>query len=148
MCDNCWLKEKCSQLKRGWIYEVKNILGQVKHKCPIHGEVIVAEVEELGVSLVVPKKVAIEGATVAYVPITCKRKKCPYWGECTGKRYGLKGQIRLKIVEILDDIECPEGHALVKVIGRPESTVVRWKGGRRRSSSVSNRGKSNNRNYK
>jgi len=141
MCEKCWLKEKCSQLKRGWIYEVKNILGQVKHKCPIHGEVVVAEVEELGVSLVIPKKVAIEGATVTYVPIACKRKECPHWSECTGKRYGLKGQVRLKIVEVIGEVQCPEGHALVKVIGTPESVGTGWKRGRRRGSGLPHRSK-------
>ncbi len=131
MCDKCWLKDKCSKLKKGWIYEVKNVLGQVKHKCPIHGEVIVAEVEELGVPLVVPKKVAIEGATVTYTPTFCKRKDCPYWGECTGKKYGLRGTVKVKIVEVMEEVECPEGIPLVRVIGRPEAGITERKDGRR-----------------
>ncbi len=132
LCEGCFLKERCEQYRKGWIYEVKALVGTVEHKCKIHEGVIMGEVEEVGVPLVIPKRLAIEGATVEYSPLFCKRKNCPNWGDCTGKKHGLGKRVKVKIKEVLEDVECPEGHALVKVIGVPRSVGRRKLINRRR----------------
>ncbi|UXD21418.1 hypothetical protein IPA_04065 [Ignicoccus pacificus DSM 13166] len=132
-CETCWLKEKCGQLKKGWIYEVKAIIGRIEHPCKLHGKVVVAELEELGVSLVVPSKLAIEGATVEYTPIACDNKNCPLWGDCTGRKHRLGRRVRVKIVSVIEKVDCPKGESLYKVIGIPERVERRPRKGHRRN---------------
>jgi len=127
-CDECWLRDKCSQLKRGWIYEVITKIGAIEHPCKIHGKVVVAEVKEIGIPLIVPSHLALEGATVEYSPIFCKNKKCPLWDECTGRKYRLGRRLKVKIVEVLEKVECPRDLSLYRVIGIPEKVK---KGGKR-----------------
>ena len=132
LCEGCLLKDRCGQYKKGWIYEVKGKVGLVEHDCKIHGKVVMGEVEEVGVSVILPKKVAIEGATVEYVQHVCNKKDCPLWKECTaykGKR------VKIKVKEILEDVKCPLGYSLVRAIGVPLEVVPverqKFKRGRR-----------------
>ncbi len=126
-CEECWLKEKCAQLKRGWIYEVVAKIGTIEHPCRLHGKVIVAEVKEIGVPLIVPSRLAIEGATIEYTPLFCPNKKCELWSECTGRKYRLGRRAKVKIVEILERINCPEGNSLVRIIGYLEESSLMGK---------------------
>ncbi|ALU11707.1 hypothetical protein EYM_03945 [Ignicoccus islandicus DSM 13165] len=131
-CESCWLKEKCSVLKRGWLYEVKAKLGVIEHPCKIHGKVVVAEVEELGVPLIVPAKLALEGSIVEYTPIYCDNKKCPLWEECTGRKHKLGRRVKVRINEVIEKVECPKGYTLYKVIGIPQRVNTRLKSERRK----------------
>ena len=119
-CETCWLKEKCSQLKRGWIYEVVAKVGKIEHPCKLHGKVVAAEVKEIGLPLVVPSHLAIEGATVEYSPIFCDNKSCPLWDVCTGRKFRLGRRVKVKIVEVIEKVDCPKGFSIYKVIGLPE----------------------------
>jgi len=119
LCEGCLLKERCEQYKKGWIYEVKSKVGLVEHDCKIHGKVVMGEVEEVGVPLVVPKRLALEGVTIEYSPLKCKRRDCPYWKECAGSTHGLGERVKVKVKKVLEELKCPEGHPLVKVIGVP-----------------------------
>jgi len=130
-CNECWLKEKCGILKKGWIYEVKAIVGKIEHPCKLHGKVIMAELEELGISLVVPTKLAMEGITVEYSPLACDKRDCPLWSECTGRKHRLGRRVKVKIVGVIEKVECPKGISLYKVIGIPERVPMRRKHGDR-----------------
>jgi len=116
LCEGCMLKERCEEYKRGWIYEVKGKVGLVEHDCKVHGKVVMGEVEEVGIPLILPKRLAIEGATVEYTPSKCTNKKCPHWRDCTAP-WGER--VKVKVREVLEEVQCPLGLPLVRVIGVP-----------------------------
>ena len=124
-CETCWLKEKCSILKKGWLYEVKAKLGVIEHPCKIHGKVVVAELEEIGVSLIVPSRLAIEGSVIEYSPIYCDNKKCPLWSDCTGRKHKLGKRVKVKVNQVIEKVNCPKGYSLYKIIGIPQNVIVR-----------------------
>ncbi|NPA85284.1 MAG: hypothetical protein GXO07_04675 [Crenarchaeota archaeon] len=120
LCEDCFLRERCKEYKKGWIYEVKAKVGMVEHDCKIHGKVVMGEVEEVGVPLVIPKRLAIEGVTVEYTPTRCGERNCPFWKDCSRS---IGDRVKIKVREVLEDVECPKGYSLVKVIGLPVEVV-------------------------
>ncbi len=119
-CENCILRDKCvEKLKAGNVYKVLRVLGSIEHPCPIHGSVIACEVEEIGTEIVIEKRKAFDGAIIKYEPIRCPLRPCEYWQLCTGKRAKLRRGMKVKIVKIGEDVACPRGLSLVKVIVKP-----------------------------
>ncbi len=119
-CKSCMLRDKCvERLKPGNAYKVLRVLGSIEHPCPIHGAVIACEVEEIGTEVVIEKRKAFDGAIIRYEPIKCPLRPCEHWQLCTGRRGKLRRGTKVKIVEVLDDVMCPRGLSLVKVVVKP-----------------------------
>jgi uncharacterized protein (UPF0179 family) len=112
-CKECRLRGICFNLEPGSLYEVV-ALRDTLHDCPVHqGSVRVVEAEHKPIQASVPRKQAIDGST-----ITFESKKCNNLG-CTERIYCIPVSIRdgtkLRITDVLGDMECPEGESLVLV---------------------------------
>jgi uncharacterized protein (UPF0179 family) len=113
-CRDCKLKAVCFNLEEGRTYKVVKA-RDIHHDCKVHEEGVRAvEVERIAVSMALPAKVAVEGATIAYQPIECKNLACEYYRLC--HPWGLKPEQKLKITKMSNEINCDEGHKLVNVL--------------------------------
>lgn len=108
-CTKCKFFKVCSNLSKGRIYEVKSI-RKIKHKCPLHGNVIVVEVELANIKAAVKSHMTIEGITITFNPIECTNKECQYINLC--KPLGLFRGDKCKIVKVGNRIQCPKGLSL------------------------------------
>ncbi|MGC9122660.1 MAG: UPF0179 family protein [Thermoplasmata archaeon] len=117
-CRECPLKNVCGSLEQGKIYRIKNI-REKEHPCKIHdfNSVVTVEVEELPVELLIPKKIAVEGTIFTYEGLKCDRYSCRYFNMCN--IMGLKPGTRLRIEKVLENVDCPDGRQLSRVL-------VRW----------------------
>ncbi len=109
-CKDCRLKGACFNLKPGSRYRVIEVRSQ-KHACPECEEVVVVEVEKVPTPAAVPKKGAMEGATITYTESRCDEISCPNFGLChpVGKKDGQK----YTIARLGSDLECPIGEKMV-----------------------------------
>ena len=108
-CVKCKFFKVCSNLERGRIYEVKR-LRKIKHKCPLHGNVVVVEVELADVDAAVKANMAIEGVIITFRRIWCDFRSCKYRSLCNP--VGLFDGDKCKIVEVKGKINCPKGFNL------------------------------------
>jgi hypothetical protein len=111
-CRNCQLKTVCFNLKPGRNYRITK-LREKFHECNIHeGKVIVVEVEELPLTVAVPKELS-EGATTTIEKKDCKNIGCDSFEICTttalqnGKTYTVK--------KVYEKLTCPKNYELYKV---------------------------------
>jgi len=112
-CKECRLRGVCFNLEPGSMYEVV-ALRDTLHDCPIHeGSVRVVEVERKPILAAVSSKHAIDGST-----ITFESKRCDNIG-CENRIYcipaSIKDGTKLKIVDIIGDIDCSEAQNMVLV---------------------------------
>jgi len=112
-CKECRLRGVCFNLEPGSLYEVV-ALRDTLHDCPMHeGSVRVVEVEKKPTLASVLRKYAIDGNT-----ITFESRRCDNLG-CENRMYCIpmciKDGTKLRITDVLGDIECPIGENLVLV---------------------------------
>lgn len=109
-CKKCRLKTVCSNLQEGRTYRIVKIRDK-EHTCDLHEEgVAVVEVEQMPAEVNVRKEEA-EGTAVSYQPIKCDNTTCNEYGACVPR---IKEK-EYKIVEVMEDVECPRGFSLKKV---------------------------------
>lgn len=111
-CRNCQLKTVCFNLKPGRKYRITKLRDKY-HDCSIHeGRVVVVEVEELLLTVAVPKEPS-EGDITTIEKQDCKNIGCDSFEMCTstalqnGKTYTVK--------KVYEKISCPKHHELYKV---------------------------------
>jgi uncharacterized protein (UPF0179 family) len=111
-CRNCQLKTVCFNLKTGRRYRITKLRDK-QHECSVHeGKVIVVEVEELPLTVAVPKKI-MEGTTTTVEKQHCKNIGCDSFEICTnmalqnGKNYTVK--------KVYEKLSCPKNNELYKV---------------------------------
>lgn len=111
-CRNCQLKTVCFNLKQNRTYRITKLRDK-SHDCNIHeGKVIVVEVEELPLTVTVPKEQP-EGTIVTLEKKDCKNIGCDSFDICTnttfhnGKTYTIK--------KVYEKIKCPRNFELYKV---------------------------------
>jgi uncharacterized protein (UPF0179 family) len=111
-CRNCQLKTVCFNLKPGRDYRITKV-REKSHDCHIHeGKVIVVEVEELPLTVTVPKELPV-GATTTLEKKNCKNIGCDSFAICTttamqnGKMY--------KIQKVYEKVSCLKNYELYKV---------------------------------
>ena len=111
-CVTCRLFTICvSNLRPGLEYEVLEIRSK-KHVCPLTGSVMrVVKVRPLPLKVALPKRVAVEGVVLAYEPIKCDRRDCNYHRFCDNE--ALKRRERIKVVGVVETLQCPLGSPLV-----------------------------------
>lgn len=111
-CNVCNLKNVCHNLKPGSYYRTVKF-REKEHKCFIHegDKVYTVEVEEEERSLMIPKKIAKEGAKVTYKRPDCDDYSCKYADICILSY--MKDKSKLKVNNVLDG-KCPSGFDLVE----------------------------------
>ena len=112
-CKECKLRGVCFSLEPGALYEIVALRDNV-HECGIHeGPVRVVEVEKRPVMASVASKQAIDGSTVTF-----EREKCMNIG-CGNRAYcfppGIKDGAKLRITEVIGELECPEEKSVTLV---------------------------------
>ncbi len=117
-CKDCPLKNICFSLDQGKYYKIVKIRNK-EHDCRIHdlGKVVTVELEELPVPVAVEKSKAIEGSVLTYSNHGCNEIFCKYYDTCNP--IGLRTGLKFKIEGVLEDIDCPHGKDLKRVL-------VRW----------------------
>jgi len=105
-CRKCKFFKVCSNLTKGRVYEVKRA-RRIKHKCPLHGNVVVVEVELAKVNAAIKSQIAVEGAIITFRPIECSTRNCQYRILC--RPLGLFRGDKCKIIKIKGKIKCPKG---------------------------------------
>ncbi|MEM2944526.1 MAG: UPF0179 family protein [Methanomassiliicoccales archaeon] len=112
-CRDCKLKAVCFNLDAGGIYKI-TALRDVHHECRIHEEgVRVVEVEKLPLRCAVLQKYALEGSIVTLEEIKCSNIGCDRYRVC--HPIGMEKNGKGKILKIIGEIACPEGHKLVEI---------------------------------
>jgi len=117
-CRDCPLKNICFMLESGKYYRITNVRDK-EHQCKIHdlNKVVTVEVEEIPVPMAINKKVAIEGSSITTENEVCNEMYCKYYDLCHIP--GLREGTKIKIEKYVEDINCPKGKQLAKVL-------VRW----------------------
>lgn len=111
-CRNCQLKTVCFNLKPGRTYRITKLRDK-SHDCNIHeGKVIVVEVEELPLTVAVPKELP-EGATVTIEKKDCRNIGCESFDICTSTT--LQNGKTFTIKNVYEKINCPRNFELYKV---------------------------------
>ena len=112
-CKECRLRGVCFNLEPGSLYEVIGLRDTV-HDCPVHeGNVKVVEVEKKPMLAAVPVKHAIDGSTITFESRRCDNLGCGNRSYCIP--VSIKDGTKLKIVDILGDIECPNEESIMLV---------------------------------
>ena len=112
-CKECRLRGVCFNLEPGSLYEVV-ALRDTKHDCPIHeGLVRVVEVEKKPIPAAVSHKFAIDGSTITFESKRCGNPGCENRVYCVP--ISIKDGTKLKITDIVGDLECPLGENIVLV---------------------------------
>jgi len=111
-CRNCQLKTVCFNLKPGRQYRITKLRDK-HHDCNVHeGTVIVVEVEELPLTVSIPKNIS-EGATTTIEKQDCKNIGCNSYEICTSE--ALQNGKTYTIKKVYERIQCPKNHELYKV---------------------------------
>lgn len=117
-CRDCPLKNICFMLETGKYYRITNVRDK-EHPCRVHdmNKVVTVEVEEIPTPIAVNKRYAIEGSSITYESNRCDDIDCEYYDLCNIP--GLRDGTRVRIEKYIEDINCPHGKQLSKVL-------VRW----------------------
>jgi uncharacterized protein (UPF0179 family) len=111
-CRNCQLKTVCFNLKPGRNYRITKLRDKY-HECNIHeGNVIVVEVEELPLTVAVPKDLP-KGTTTTVEKTECKNIGCDSYEICTNT--ALQNGKTYTIMKVYEKIKCPRHYELYKV---------------------------------
>lgn len=106
-CRECQLKNICFNLEKGRRYRVVKV-REKEHKCNVcSAGVKVVEVERVPFKAGVPKSMIVEGSVITFHPQGCGIKGCGNW-QLTHPP-GLEEGVRIKVLRILEDVNCPEG---------------------------------------
>ncbi|MEA2053657.1 MAG: UPF0179 family protein [Candidatus Thermoplasmatota archaeon] len=109
-CRGCKLKMVCSNLKTGRRYRITKVRDK-HHDCSLYeGGVNAVEIEKLPIITAI-KKDSAEGTTITFHEVECDNIGCENYRLChpgvSNKKY--------KIVEVMEDVDCPLKYKLKKV---------------------------------
>jgi uncharacterized protein (UPF0179 family) len=115
-CRECRLRNVCFNLEPGGLYEVTGLRDQ-RHECMLReDEVHVVEVERVAVPAALPKKQAIEGSIITVQMPRCDNPGCDHHRLCFP--VGAADGGRYSVEEVGDDLDCPVGESMVRVLMR------------------------------
>ncbi len=112
-CRECKVKAACLNQELGMRYRIAAV-RDVTHPCLLNEErarVVEAELAPPGCSVSV--RAAVEGAVLAYEGLVCANAACPNYRTCHPT--GIEPGMRLKILEIGHELDCPLGYEIVPV---------------------------------
>lgn len=113
-CEKCSLKKVCVEaLENNVSYEVRKI-SQKEHSCLIDDQImVVCEVEIINSIITVENQKYLENIIINRQPLKCKEILCENYEYCIHSNFS--EQSKVKILEILNKINCPLGYDLVLV---------------------------------
>jgi len=120
-CEECRLKNACTNLELDRRYTIEKVRNEIKHECFIHEDgVSVIEVRESSIPVAIDATYAFKNAKVAFEPPNCKASDCGLFDACHPA--GLKEGDRCTILEVFGDppAECKEDRVLKMVTMRRE----------------------------
>lgn len=110
-CGPCKVKSVCLNQDPGRRYRVTRV-RDVSHPCLLNEERARAvEVEVAPPSCSVSVRAGVEGALISYEGVVCANGRCPNFRTC--HPIGLERGMRLKVLEIGPELDCPLGYELV-----------------------------------
>jgi hypothetical protein len=115
-CDECRLKNTCTNLEVGRRYRIAKVRDEIKHDCYIHENgVCVVEVTEAPITAVIEASHTFKSSKIVFEPPGCEAVMCGLFDLCHPA--GLKAGDPCTIVEVIGDVdgECEEGRDLRKV---------------------------------
>lgn len=110
-CRPCRVKAACLNQEVGRRYRILRI-RDVVHPCLLNEEgARVVEVDPSPPECSLPVRSAVEGALATYEPLVCANAACANYRLC--HPVGIPPGVRLKIVAIGAELDCPLGYAIV-----------------------------------
>ncbi len=111
-CSVCNLRNVCYNLNVNSYYEVTKTRGK-EHKCFVHpgDKVFTVEVTEKKRTIMLPRKIAKEGAIVTYKHTKCDNFDCELADRCILNM--IKDESKIKVQRI-GEAKCPDGYDLVE----------------------------------
>lgn len=120
-CEECKLKNACTNLEVDRRYRVEKIRDDIKHDCYIHEDgVCVIEVTEAPVTAAINSTYTFKNSKIVFAPPNCEEFDCELFDTCHPA--GLKAGDVCIILEVIGDVpaECKNGRALKLVTIRRE----------------------------
>jgi uncharacterized protein len=110
-CGPCRVKTVCLNQEPGLRYRVSAV-RDVNHPCLLNEErARVVEVELAPPPCSLSVRAGVEGALVSYEGVVCANGRCPNFRTC--HPIGLERGVRLKVLEVGPELDCPLGYELV-----------------------------------
>jgi uncharacterized protein (UPF0179 family) len=122
-CEECRLKNSCTNLEATRRYRITKVREEIKHDCYIHEEgVCVVEVEEAPITVAIAAPYTFKNSKIVFAPPNCNESACELFDLCHPA--GLNAGDRCTVLEVLGDVvgECKKGLSLKRVTVRREST--------------------------
>jgi uncharacterized protein (UPF0179 family) len=116
-CENCRLYKVClTNLEADRVYEIIEV-REKRFPCNIHEDgVRIVKVVEADREAAINPRFVFPQALITLTTQECLNLGCSHYATCVPQ--GLKSGDKVKILEVKEAIECPEGHLLVEVILR------------------------------
>jgi uncharacterized protein (UPF0179 family) len=121
-CDECRLKNSCTNLEADRRYRIAKVREEIKHDCYIHeGGVCVVEVEEAPITVAIEAPYTFKNSKIVFEPPNCNDYLCELFNLC--RPSGLNAGDQCMVLEVLGPAlgECKKGRNLKKVTVRRES---------------------------
>jgi len=118
-CKTCKLAGVCvGNLEPGRRYKILRVRSMPSHSCPLHeGKVRVVEVVEPSIEIAIEPRLAIAGSVIKVHFADCSDKE----KESLFRPEGLFEGDHVKIIEVLDDVECDgKTYKVVKVMRKKD----------------------------
>jgi uncharacterized protein (UPF0179 family) len=110
-CGPCKVRRACLNQDLGRRYRITRV-RDVAHPCLLNEErARVVEVEPVPPDCSLSARMGVEGAVLAYEKIVCANGACPNYSLC--HPIGVEPGMRVRVVEIGRELECPLGYSLV-----------------------------------
>ncbi|MHC1596667.1 MAG: UPF0179 family protein [Candidatus Syntropharchaeales archaeon] len=112
-CENCRMRNTCTNLDEGRRYRVLKVRSGTGHDCPIHdGGVIAVEVVEPTIKAAIDSKKCFDRSKIVYVPKVCSFIDCKFRDFCFPP--GLIRGDKYVILNVLGDLQdsCQDNRSL------------------------------------
>lgn len=120
-CEECRLKNSCTNLEVDRRYKIEKVRDEIKHECYIHEDgVCVVEVAEPSIMVAIDATYAFKNSKFAFEDLGCKESGCELFDSCHPP--GLREGDSCTILDVIGDApsECKEGWILKVVAVRRE----------------------------
>ncbi len=121
-CEECKLKNACTNLEVDRRYRVEKVRDEMKHDCYIHEDgVRVVEVTEAPITAAIEGAYTFKNSKIVFAPPNCKEYDCELFDSCHPA--GLREGDKCTILDVIGDApgECKNGRVLKLVSMRREA---------------------------
>jgi uncharacterized protein (UPF0179 family) len=121
-CADCEYYKVCiMNVEPGRVYRIVKVRDKALQCKQYETEMKVVEVAHAGIPVSLPAKQAISGAIVSFKTPECQNEACVDYELCFP--LGLKDGDRCEVLEVTENLECPEGIPRKKVVLRLASAL-------------------------